>query len=159
MRSDARARLEAAARAFLPSPCDLLLATNSLRLRFDLQGDAKRRKYFWIDPPWRLTLGGVVVAESGDYPRGEGGDKKAYRQALEAWCAPFGPLDNALVETITVGSALPDLAIVFASGHRVETLSDEGNQNPCWWYFADKATGDVFEAGPAGLTHSVSPGG
>jgi len=132
-----------------------MLATNSLMLRFDFGRSAKGRAYIWIDPPWRMTLAGLFVSGSADYPMGDGAeDKEVNQPQWEAWCALFDPLGSTTLAEASVRDDTPDLRLGFASGHQVETFgnSSEG----CWWYYRDRLTGEVFEAGRAGITHEFA---
>src|SRR5205823_4591166 len=120
-------------------PCELFLATNSIRLRFDFRGSPKGRAYIWIDPPWRLMAGGACLAGSNDYPVQDGArDEEVYQTLIERWCAPFGPLDGAALAEAGVGSDYPDLGLRFGCGLRIETFSDGGQG--CWWYYRDRVT-------------------
>src|SRR5687767_220647 len=146
--------LAAALRSLVGTPSELLLATNSIRLRFDFRSSPKGRAYIWIDPPWRLTAGGSVRAGSNDYPaRGGAEDEEVSRSMLEAWCAHFDGLDGAALAEVSVGQGYPDLCLRFASGHRIETFSHGGPG--CWWYYKDRATGEVFEAGASGISREL----
>ena len=149
---DVRDALTIALRSIVGMPCDLLLATNSIRLRFDFRSSPKGRAYIWIDPPWRLLAGGSLLAGSHDYPglaRRQGGEVN--QSLLEAWCGHFGPLDGASLAEASVGPDYPDLCLRFEPGHRIETFS-HGDPD-CWWYYKDRVTGEVFEAGAWGIRH------
>jgi hypothetical protein len=131
-------------------PCDLLLATNSIRLRFDFRTSPKGRAYIWIDPPWRLIAAGALRAGSNDYPTCDGvEDNEAKEASLAAWCAHFDGLDGASLAEVSLGHDYPDLWLGFESGHRIETFSYGGPH--CWWYYKDCPTGEVFEAGAWGI--------
>ena len=69
----------------------------------------------------------------------------------EAWCALFDPLGSTTLAEVSVSDDTPDLRLRFASGHQIETFGNccEG----CWWYYRDRLTGEVFEAGRGGITH------
>lgn len=96
--------------------------------------------------------GGSLCAGSNDYPAGggAGGEEKAL---LEKWWAHFAPLDGASLAEAAVGVDYPDLCLRFESGHRIETFSHGGPG--CWWYYKDRVTGDVFEAGPWGIRYEL----
>jgi hypothetical protein len=147
---DVREALTAALCSLVGLPCDLLLATNSIRLRFDFRSSPKGRAYLWIDPPWRLMVGGTLRVGSNDYPVQDGAeDAEAYPSLLAAWCAHFDGLDGAPLAEACLGRDYPDLSLRFESGHRLETFSHGGPA--CWWYYKDCTTGEVFEAGAWGI--------
>lgn len=134
--------------------CALLLATNSIRLRFDFRSSPEGRAYIWIDPPWRVTAGDSRRTGSDDYPTRDGArDPQSYQSLLESWCAHFDGLDGAALAEGSVGPSYPDLRLRFESGHRIETFSHGGSG--CWWYYKDRATGEVFEAGAWGIRHQL----
>jgi hypothetical protein len=56
-RPSARDALVAALRSHAGAPCEFLLVTNSIRIRFDISECPKGKAYLWIDPPWRLRAG------------------------------------------------------------------------------------------------------
>ena len=70
---------------------------------------------------------------------------------MESWCALFDPLNRTTLMGMAVGSPLPDLALEFETGHRIDTF---GNSNDSyWWYYRDLVTGEVFEAGNGRIVH------
>jgi len=149
---DVRGAFTAALCSIVGMPCDLLLATNSIRLRFDFRSSPKGRAYIWIDPPWRLMADGTLRAGSNDYPVRDGAeDQEVYQSLLAAWWAHFDGLDGAPLAEACLGRDYPDLCLRFESGHRLETFSHGGPD--CWWYYKDCATGQVFEAGAWGIRH------
>jgi hypothetical protein len=151
---DVRDALTTALRSILGMPCELLLATNSVRLRFDFRSSPKGRAYIWIDPPWRLTAGSTCLAGSNDYPLPDGSeDEEPYRTLIKRWVAHFGPPDGAALAEAAVGLDYPDLCLRFESGLRIETFSHGGPD--CWSYNMDRVTGDVFEAGAWGIRHEL----
>jgi hypothetical protein len=151
---DARDRLTAALRSLVGQSCELLLAMNSIRLRFDFRSSPKGRAYIWIDPPWRLMVGDSLRAGSNDYPARDGArDEDVHRSLLESWCAHLDGLDGAALAEASVGPDYPDLCLRFESGHRIETFSD--GDPDCWWYYQDRASGEVFEAGAWGIRHKL----
>jgi hypothetical protein len=153
---DDREALTAALRSIVGMPCDLLLATNSIRLRFDFRSSPRGRTYFWIDPPWRLMVGGSLRTWSNDYPtEDDAKDKKVLQSLEEAWFAHFDGLDGASLAEASVGPDDPDLCLRFESGHRIETFSHGGPK--CWWYYRDCVSGEVFEAGPWGIRRELRP--
>jgi hypothetical protein len=48
-----------------------------------------------------------------------------------------------------VGAVYPDLTIRFGSGHRIETFGN--TTSDYWWYYRDRMTGEVYEAGAFGI--------
>lgn len=152
--SEPRDELHIALRSLIGVTCKRSLATNSLKLRFDFNLSEKGRAYIWIDPPWRMTFAGKLVSGSADWPVWDGVENKEVNQPLwETWCALFDPLDSTTLTDASVSSGTPDLRLRFASGHQIETF---GNcRDDCWWYYRDRLTDEVFEAGPAGITHRI----
>lgn len=146
---EARDRLVVALRSCFGTPHEFLLATNSIRIRFDVERHPKGRAYVWIDPPWLLLAGGTIVTTSGDCPTLDDEDKETSRQSWRSWCAHFDPLDHTSLAEVSVGLDHPDLRLGFASGHCIETFSTGGPG--CWWYYRDCVTGEVFEAGRWGI--------
>ena len=150
--NDAGARLRTALHSIVGMPCNLLLATNSIRLRFDFRSDPKGRAYIWIDPPWRLMTENTFLAGSNDYPaRGAVEDNEANRSLLAQWCAHFDGLDGSALAQASVRQDYPDLCLCFACGRRIETFSHGGPG--CWWYYKDCLSGEVFAAGAAGISY------
>jgi hypothetical protein len=151
---DARDGLTVALRSLLRVPCARSLATNSIILRFDTRADPGGRAYLWIDPPWRLTASGLLVTGSMDWPTWDGvEDEEVNRPLWEAWCAHFDPLSGAELEEVSVGLDCPDLSLHFTTGHRLETFGNISSDY--WWYYRDRATGDVFEAGASGIRYEL----
>lgn len=149
-----RDRLFVALRSILGVPCALSLATNSIKLRFEPAPDPRGRAYIWIDPPWRLTDSGTIVTGSMDWPEWDGVEDPEVNQPLwEAWCAHFNPLSQAAVVEVHLGPSHPDLTLRFESGHQIETF---GNTiSDYWWYYRDRLTGEVYEAGAFGIRREV----
>jgi hypothetical protein len=141
-------------RSLVGVPCHRSLATNSLKLLFDTRESEKGRGYIWIDPPWRLSRGGRFITGSADWPVWDGVEEPEVNRPLwEAWCALFDPLSDTTLTEAVVSEPLPDLRLRFASGHEVQTF---GNScNGCWWYYRDRVSGVVFEAGAAGVTREL----
>ena len=126
------------------------LATNSLMLRFDFRDRAKGRAYLWVEPPWPLTHAGRLVTGSTDWPVWDGVEQPEVNRPLwEAWCGLFAPLDRSTLAEAVVGKPLPDLRLRFASGHEVEVFSNSAEGY--WWYYRNRVTGEVFEAGASGI--------
>src|SRR5262245_20907524 len=147
-----REALHAALRSLIGVPCRPTLAANSLMLRFDFGRSEKGRAYVWIDPPWRMTLAGLFVGGSADCPVWDDGEDTAVNQALwEAWCALLDPLRSTTLAEASLHDDTPDLRLGFASGHQIETFGNY--REGCWWYYRDRLTGEVFEAGREGITH------
>ena len=73
------------------------------------------------------------------------------RPLWEAWCAVFDPLNRTTLVGVAVGSPLPDLALEFETGHRIDTFGNSGEGY--WWYYRDRVSGEVFEAGGRGIVH------
>ena len=135
--------------------CEQSLATNSLKIRFDCRATEKGRVYIWIDPPLRMTLDGKLVTGSADWPVWDGvEDEGTNRPIWEAWCELFDPLYQTTLVGASVGELFPDLRLVFKSGHQIETFGNSGNGY--WWYYRDRITGEVFEAGAAGINHEYA---
>ena len=152
---DAREALAVALRALVGIPCKRSLATNSIKFRFDCRLSDKGRAYLWIDPPWRLTLAGDLVSGSADWPVWDGVEDKEVNQPLwEAWCARFDLLDRATLSDVTVDRGCPDIRLRFESGHIIETFGN--STHGYWWYYRDRLTGEVFEAGSAGISHEFA---
>ncbi|HVS39062.1 MAG TPA: hypothetical protein VMS17_26120 [Gemmataceae bacterium] len=150
--SDGRAALLVALRTLIGKPCERSLATNSLKLRFDGEPGEKGRAYIWIDPPWRLTLAGRFITGSGDWPVWDGvAEPEVNRPLWEAWCALLDPLNRTALVGVSVASPLPDLALEFETGHRIDTFGN--TSDGYWWYYRDRLSGDVFEAGGGGIAH------
>jgi hypothetical protein len=146
--------LAEALRSLVGVPCQRSLATNSLMLRFDFREREKGRAYIWIDPPWRLTAGGIFVTGSADWPVWDGVEEPEVNRPLwESWCGLFDPLNATTLAEAVVGSPLPDLRLRFASGHEIEVFGSRGNDY--WWYYRDRLTGEVFEAGAGGITREL----
>ncbi len=142
-------------RTLLGVACESSLATNSLKFRFDCTQSDKGRAYIWIDPPWRLTLAGHLVTGSADWPVWDGVQDREVNQPLwEAWCALFEPLNRTTLVNVAVGSPLPDLCLDFETGHRIETFGNSGDGY--WWYFRDRTSGEVFEAGDSGIDREAA---
>lgn len=152
---EAHAGLLAALHSLLGVPCERSLATNSLKFRFDCRESEKGRAYIWIDPPWRMTSAGKFVTGSRDGPVWDGGEDKEVNQPLwEAWSALFDPLNRTILVDASVGEQLPDLRLVFESGHQIETFGNADDD--CWWYYCDRVTGEVFEANATGVDHEYA---
>jgi hypothetical protein len=136
------------------APCQYSLATNSLMFRFDFREREKGRAYIWIDPPWRLTVGGKFVTGSADWPVWDGVEEPDVNRPLwDTWCGLFDPLIATTLIEAVVGSPMPDLRLRFSSGHEIEVF---GNcSDDCWWYYRDRLTGEVFEAGARGITYEL----
>jgi hypothetical protein len=143
----ARDALISALRSHAGAPCEFLLVTNSIRVRFDISECHKGKAYVWIDPPWQLREGDVIVTGSADCPDGDEGEE--YRARWLAWVAHFDPLEEAVFADASVGVEHPDLRLGFESGHWVETFSSGGPG--CWWYYLDREADEVFEAGAEGI--------
>jgi hypothetical protein len=149
---DDRTALLAALRSLLGKSCERSLATNSLKLRFGGVPGEKGRAYIWIDPPWRLSLAGRFITGSADWPVWDGVEKPEVNRPLwEAWCALFDPLNRTTLVGVAVGTPALDLALEFESGHRIDTFGNSGDG--CWWYYRDRVSGEVFEAGAGGIVH------
>lgn len=143
-----------AMRSLVRMSCRRSLATNSLMLRFDFREREKGRAYVWIDPPWRLSHNGRFVTGSADRPAWDGvAEPEVNRPLWEAWCALFDPLDRTTLSEVLVGEPLPDLRLRFASGHEVCAFGN--SSDGCWWYYRDRITGEVFEAGATGVVHEL----
>src|SRR5262249_727136 len=150
--SDGRTALLAALRSLLGKSCERSLATNSLKLRFDGAPGEKGRAYIWIDPPGRLSLADRFITGSGDWPVWDGvEDPEVNRPLWEAWCSLLAPLDRTTLVGVSVASPLPDLALEFETGHRIDTFGNSGDGY--WWYYRDRVSGEVFEAGGGGIAH------
>ena len=142
-----------ALRSHVGLPIERSLATASLMLRFDFREREKGRAYLWIDPPWRLTLGGRFVTGRADWPRWDGVAEPGVNRPLwEAWCGLLDPINATTLAEAFVGEPMPDLRLRFASGHEVEVFGDSGRDY--WWYYMDRVSGEVFEATPAGVTRT-----
>src|SRR5688500_1001989 len=90
-----REALAAALRSHAGAPCEFLLVTNSIRIRFDIWESPRGRAYLWIDPPWRLLKGDAVSTGSGDCPAEGGTDSEEdYRTRWRRWIAHFQALDQ-----------------------------------------------------------------
>ncbi len=153
--ADPRDRLHSALRSLIGTPCRRSLATSSLMLRFDFGLSEKGRAYLWIDPPWRMTLAGKLVSGSADWPVWNGvADKEVNQPLWDSWCARFDPLDSTKLWEASVSADTPDLRLDFASGHRIETFGNCCDN--CWWYYRDRLTGEVVEAGLAGITYEIA---
>ena len=153
--SDISEALTIALRSLVGVPCERSLATNSLKLRFDCLDREKGWAYIWIDPPWRLTLADKLITGSADWPVWDGVEEKEVNQPLwEAWCALFDPLGQTTLIDVSVGSQFPDLRLDFETGHRIETFGNSGDG--CWWYYRDRLTGEIFEAGASGIIHEFA---
>src|SRR5262245_5721066 len=87
----ARDALVAALRPHAGAPCEFLLVTNSIRVRFDISECPKGKAYLWINPSWRLRAGDAIVTGSADCP--DGGEGKEDRARWLAWVAHFDPLE------------------------------------------------------------------
>lgn len=135
-------------------PCAHSLATNSIKLMFEPLRDPRGRAYIWIDPPWRLTASGAFITGSMDWPEWDGVEDREVNQPLwEAWCAQLNPLSRSEVVEVQVGTTHPDLAIRFASGHLIETFGNTSSDY--WWYYSDRLTGEVYEAGAFGIRREL----
>ena len=146
--------LAGALRSLVGVSCQRSLATNSLMLRFDFREWEKGRAYVWIDPPWRLSQNGRFVTGSGDWPVWDGVEQpEVHRPLWEAWCGLLDPLSDTTLAEAVVGEPLPDLRLRFTSGHEVWAFGNRGES--CWWYYRDRVSGEVFEAGAGGITHEL----
>ncbi len=136
-------------------PCQRSLATNSIKLSFDFREREKGRAYIWIDPPWRLTEHGIYVTSSADWPVWDGKEEPEINRVLwECWCSLFDPINSTTLAEVIVGAPLPDLRLRFNSGHEIEVF---GNRiEDYWWYFRDRVTGEIFEAGSSGITRELA---
>jgi hypothetical protein len=153
--NEVRDALSVALRSLIGMQCKRSLATNSLKISFDFQASERGQAYIWMDPPWRMTLDGHIVTGSADWPVWDGVEDKEVNQPLwEAWSALFNSLNSTVLVGASVNAALPDLCLDFASGHRIETFGNSGDG--CWWYYRDRITGEVFEAGAAGICHEFA---
>jgi hypothetical protein len=149
-----RDALIAALRSHAGSPCEFLLVTNSIRIRFDISECPKGKAYLWIDPPWRLRAGDAVVTGSAGCPDGSEAGDEEYRARWLRWVAHFDPLEQAVFADASVGIEHPDLRLGFGSGHSIETFSNGGPG--CWWYYLDREADEVFEAGAAGIVRKAA---
>jgi hypothetical protein len=146
--------LHGALRSLIGAACQRSLATNSLMLRFDFRESVKGRAYIWIDPPWRLTHDGRFVTSSDEWPIWDGVEKpEINRPPWEGWCAQLDPLNNTTLAEFKVSEPVPNIRMRFASGHEIETFGNSGDG--CWWYYRDRITGEVFEAGAMGITFEL----
>jgi hypothetical protein len=144
---DARDAMLTALQRFAGVPCEFLLLTNSIRLRLDISKHPNGRAYFWIDPPWRLMHGDVLVTGSNESPRESAEDESGQ---WRAWFDKFRALEQPMLVDVAVGLEYPDLHLRFTCGYRIETFSEGGPG--CWWYYLDRETGDIFEAGAYGIS-------
>jgi hypothetical protein len=149
---DVHAELTAALRTLIGVDCQRTLAINSLKLHFDCDQSDRGRVYLWIDPPWRLSLNGEYVTGSADWPVWDGVQDKDHNQPLwQAWCALLDPLNRTTLVDVSVGVPVPDLRLDFETGHRLETFGNSNDEY--WWYYRNRVTGEIFEAGPTGISH------
>ena len=147
---DLREALMTSLRSLVGKSCERSLATNSLKLRLDGTPSERGRAYLWIEPPWRLSLAGRFVTGSADWPVWDGVEEpEIHRPLWEAWCAMFEPLNRTTIVGVSVGSPLVDLSVEFETRHRIETFGS--SRDDYWWYYRDRASGEIFEAGPAGI--------
>jgi hypothetical protein len=153
--ADFRAGVLTALGSLIGVACERSLATNSLKLRFDCVQSDKRRVYVWMDPPWRLRLGGQLVTGSADWPVWDGVENPEVNRPLwEAWCGLLDPLNRTRLVGVSVGPQLPDLRLDFETGHIVETFGNSGDDY--WWYYRNSTTGEVYEAWGDGLRHEFA---
>jgi hypothetical protein len=123
-------------------------------LRFDFRERVKGRAYIWIEPPWRLTLNGRFVTDSDEWPVWDGVEESEVNRPLwVAWSAQLSPLNTTTLAEIVVGEPLPNIRMRFASGYEIETFGKSGDGY--WWYYHDRTTGKVFEAGARGITREL----
>ncbi|WP_020470874.1 hypothetical protein [Zavarzinella formosa] len=150
-----RKTLATTLRSLIGASCERSLAANSIKIRLGCEQDSNGRAYFWIDPPWRLTRDDKLITGSADWPEWDGvEDMEANQPLWDEWSALFNPLNRTALFGVGIGSLFPDLRLDFESGHRIETF---GNTNDgYWWYFRDRVTGEVFEAGASGIDHAYA---
>ncbi len=102
-----------------------------------------------------MSLDGKLVTGSADWPVWDGVEDEGINRPLwEAWCALLDPLYQTTLVDASVGELFPDLRLVFKSGHQIETFGNSGNGY--WWYYRDRITGEVFEAGATGINHEYA---
>lgn len=149
--SNERAALLTALQSLVGKSCERSLATNSLKLRFDGKPGKNGRAYIWLDPPWRLSQSGRLITGSADWPVWDGVEEPDINRPLwEAWCALFDPLNRTTLVGVSVSSPLPDLALEFGSGYRIDTFGNSGDGY--WWYYRNYEGGEIYEVGARGIS-------
>lgn len=145
-------RLAEAMRSLVGVSCRRSLHANSLMLRFDFRERERGRAYLWMDPLWMMFRDGKYVTGSADWPVWDGvAAPEVNRPLWDAWCALFNPLNDTALTDFEVSEPLPHLRLRFASGHEIGALGDASDD--CWWYYRDRVTGEVFEAGGRGVAY------
>jgi len=110
--------------------CERSLATNSIKLRFDTDADPRGLRYIWIEPPWTLRRGGVLVTTSDDYTD----------ETFRAWSRHFDVLNR----TTLVAWASSDDGTIFQFAHDYSIFVPAAYANReyhAWfdrWYARDK---------------------
>ena len=150
MSQELRSRLEAALGSLPGIPCSRCLALNSIKLSFGSGSDPQGERYLWIEPPWRMTVGGRFVMGSQDCPDHEDFEvEQEYSEAFDEWAAPFKGWGAAAISEFHLGHPVPDLSLGFSSGQTIETFNRSGKQYS--WYYREVASGLVIEAYASGI--------
>jgi hypothetical protein len=102
--------------------CERTLATNSIKLRFDTERDPRGLRYIWIEPPWTLYHGDLVITTSDEYTD----------EAFSAWNRHLDPLNR----TTFVGWEGRDdgTAFRFANEYTVFVPAGYGDREGNVWF-------------------------
>ena len=123
---------------------EISFVTNSIRIDFYSENN-EHLYFFWIDPPWRITLNDKIIMNSYNYPYHSNyseNQKEQEENDFYEWCNKINVMKNEKVQNIILLDNC-DLIIEWENGASLNNFVNDTEAANYWFY--DKMNGKAYD--------------